>query len=45
LNVEVVLNDTEAHKAADVFYVTSEGAGVPLAMQPEIWKKLLGVCG
>ncbi|MGA2183116.1 MAG: HD domain-containing protein [Bryobacteraceae bacterium] len=45
LNIEVVLIDTEAHKAMDVFYVTFEGARVPLAMQPEIRKKLLEVCG
>jgi hypothetical protein len=36
---------TEAHKAMDVFYVTWEGARVPLAMQPEIRKKLLDVYG
>jgi [protein-PII] uridylyltransferase len=45
LNIEVVLIDTEAHKAMDVFYVTFEGARVPLEMQPEIRKKLLAVCG
>ena len=36
---------TEAHKAMDVFYVTWEGARVPLAIQPEIRKKLLEACG
>ncbi len=45
LNIEVVLIDTEAHKAMDVFYVTFEGATVPLSLQPEIRKKLLDVCG
>ena len=45
LNIEVVLIDTEAHKAMDVFYVTWEGARVPLVRQPEIRKKLLEVCG
>ena len=45
LNIEVVLIDTEAHKAIDVFYVTFEGARVPLAMQSEIRKKLLEACG
>ena len=45
LNIEVVLIDTEAHKAMDVFYVTHEGATVPLAMQPDIRRKLLEVCG
>jgi len=45
LNIEVVLIDTEAHKAMDVFYVTWEGARVPLEMQPEIRKKLLAACG
>ena len=45
LNIEVVLIDTEAHKALDVFYVTHRGARVPLAMQPEIRSKLLAACG
>ena len=45
LNIEVVLIDTEAHKAMDVFYVTFEGARVPIGMQPDIRKKLLEVCG
>jgi [protein-PII] uridylyltransferase len=45
LNIEVVLIDTEAHKAMDVFYVTFEGARVPLGLQPDVQKKLLEVCG
>jgi [protein-PII] uridylyltransferase len=45
LNIEVVLIDTEAHKAMDVFYVTFEGAQVPIGLQPDIRKKLLEVCG
>ena len=35
-NIEVVLIDTQAHKAIDVFYVTSGGA----KLQPEQQEKL-----
>jgi [protein-PII] uridylyltransferase len=45
LNIEVVLIDTEAHKAMDVFYVTFEGARVPPGLHADIRKKLLDVCG
>src|SRR6185437_7658931 len=44
LNIDVVLIDTEAHKALDVFYVTSSGEKVPPETQPQLQEKLLAVC-
>jgi len=40
-NIEVVLIDTEAHKAIDVFYVTSEGAKLDAAHQERLRERLL----
>jgi [protein-PII] uridylyltransferase len=40
-NIEIVLIDTEAHKAVDVFYVTRDGAKLDEAMQDELWVTLL----
>ncbi len=45
LNIEVVLIDTEAHKAMDVFYVRWQGGRMPEEMQPELKRKLLAACG
>jgi [protein-PII] uridylyltransferase len=42
-NIEVVLIDTEAHKAIDVFYVTSQGAKLDAAHQERLRKRLLEV--
>ncbi|HXF27575.1 MAG TPA: ACT domain-containing protein [Bryobacteraceae bacterium] len=44
LNIDVVLIDTEAHKALDVFYVTSSGEKIPPETQPQLQEKLLAVC-
>jgi [protein-PII] uridylyltransferase len=40
-NIEVVLIDTEAHKAIDVFYVTSQGAKLDSAHQEHLRQLLL----
>jgi [protein-PII] uridylyltransferase len=44
-NIELVLIDTQAHKAIDVFYVTSEGAKLSPARQTEVAAALQGACG
>ena len=43
-NIEVVLIDTEAQKALDVFYVTSNGAKLSLAIQGPLRLALLAAC-
>jgi [protein-PII] uridylyltransferase len=43
-NIEVVLIDTEAHKALDVFYVTFAGQKIPPALEAELKEKLLAAC-
>ena len=43
-NIEVVLIDTEAHKAMDVFYVTYGGGKLPSEMEGSLKDALLGVC-
>jgi len=43
-NIEVILIDTEAHKALDVFYVTHAGAKLPGEMQPSLKEALLAAC-
>ena len=43
-NIEVVLIDTEAHKAIDVFYVTSGQAKLTPRLQDKLREDLLGVC-
>lgn len=43
-SIEVVLIDTEAHKALDVFYVTLAGGKVPGPLQPKLRESLLEVC-
>ncbi len=40
-NIEVVLIDTEAHKAIDVFYVTSEGYKLDEGRRLRLQKRLL----
>jgi [protein-PII] uridylyltransferase len=43
-NIEVVLIDTEAHKALDVFYVTRQGAKLDTDVQEQLKTALLGAC-
>jgi [protein-PII] uridylyltransferase len=43
-NIDVVLIDTRAHKAIDVFYVTAEGKKLGAAQQAELNEKLLKAC-
>jgi [protein-PII] uridylyltransferase len=43
-NIEVVLIDTEAHKALDVFYVTSGGLKLDEGVQAALRGQLLKVC-
>ncbi|MDX2180794.1 MAG: HD domain-containing protein [Bryobacteraceae bacterium] len=44
-NIEIVLVNTEAHKALDVFYVTSAGSRLSAALQESLRVRLLGVLG
>jgi [protein-PII] uridylyltransferase len=44
-SIEVVLIDTEAHKAIDVFYVTSGGGKLDTELQGTLRQSLLHVCG
>jgi [protein-PII] uridylyltransferase len=43
-NIEVVLIDTEAHKALDVFYVTSKGGKLDADSGDRLVKELLAAC-
>jgi [protein-PII] uridylyltransferase len=43
-SIDVVLIDTEAHKAIDVFYVTCGGAKVAPDLQASLKSQLLAVC-
>jgi [protein-PII] uridylyltransferase len=43
-NIEVVLVDTKAHKALDVFYVTREGAKLTPEQQTRLRAELLEAC-
>ena len=43
-DIVVVLIDTEAHKALDVFYVTVNGAKVPAELESKLKSELLSVC-
>jgi [protein-PII] uridylyltransferase len=43
-SIEVVLIDTEAHKALDVFYVTSGGKKLGEDLQTSLKRELLAVC-
>ena len=44
-NIEVVLIDTEAHKAIDVFYVTSGGGKLAATAQQALGQELRAACG
>ena len=44
-NIEVVLIDTQAHKAIDVFYVTAEGRKLPPDKQQILGEALRRACG
>ena len=43
-SIEVVLIDTEVHKAIDVFYITCEGQKLEEADRVELKGRLLAVC-
>jgi [protein-PII] uridylyltransferase len=43
-NIEVVLIDTEAHKAIDVFYVTSNGGKLTATLQASLGEELRRAC-
>ena len=43
-NIEVVLIDTQAHKAIDVFYVTCDGEKVPADKQARMAEALTAIC-
>jgi [protein-PII] uridylyltransferase len=43
-NIEVVLIDTEAHKAIDVFYVTSDGGKLTAEAQQELETEMRAAC-
>ena len=44
-DIEVVLIDTEAHKAIDVFYVRANGSKLPPPRQERLAAALRKVCG
>ncbi|MGO9096703.1 MAG: ACT domain-containing protein [Bryobacteraceae bacterium] len=43
-NIDLVLIDTEAHKAIDVFYVTAEARKLEAAAQAALRERLLAAC-
>ena len=43
-NIDVVLIDTEGHKAIDVFYVASDGAKLTPQLEQSLSTRLLSVC-
>jgi [protein-PII] uridylyltransferase len=43
-NIEVVLIDTEAHKALDVFYVTTGGRKLSAEEQDTLRQNMLQIC-
>ena len=45
VNIEVVLIDTQAHKAIDVFYVTANGQPLDTARQEALGEALRLACG
>ena len=44
-SIDVVLIDTEAHRALDVFYVTKDGQPLPEAMGAELRDRIRELCG
>ena len=44
-NIELVLVNTEAHKALDVFYVTHQGTKLTTELESSLRSALLAVCG
>jgi [protein-PII] uridylyltransferase len=44
-NIELVLINTEAHKALDAFYVTYQGAKLTPELQGTLRSALLAACG
>ena len=44
-NIEVVMINTEAHKALDVFYVTHLGQKLAPEIQQDLHDRLLAACG
>lgn len=44
-SIDVVLIDTEAHRALDVFYVTAGGSKIDDGLQARLKAQLLSVCG
>ena len=43
-NIDVVLIDTEGHKAIDVFYVATNGAKLASNVQDGLSERLLSLC-
>jgi [protein-PII] uridylyltransferase len=43
-SIDVVLIDTEAHKAVDVFYITKDGAKLEARSHDDLRERLLLVC-
>lgn len=43
-NIDVVLVDTEAHKALDVFYITAGGGKLPEGLRTQLSARLLEAC-
>jgi [protein-PII] uridylyltransferase len=43
-NIDLVLIDTEAHKALDVFYVTAGGKKLGAAEQATLRERLVAAC-
>jgi [protein-PII] uridylyltransferase len=43
-NIEVVMIDTEAHKALDVFYLTYQGKKLHDELQTDLKSELLAAC-
>jgi [protein-PII] uridylyltransferase len=43
-DIDVVLIDTEAHKALDVFYIKKQGSKLELNLQNDLRSRLLAVC-
>ena len=44
-DIDVVLIDTEAHKALDVFYLKQQGGQVPEEAHGELHQRLIAACG